>query len=341
MAYAIREALEAFAAPAVRDQILSRALYVAGLESVPERGPMLREFVDRFLRQAMETALDAYSAELAVTGLDPIVRLAEDADQVAPQPKRASPGSRESLDPWEAPINLPPDLGDDADWRSLNPDLDVAGGFEEAPTNQLPKVDADLLEASRSGGRRESANWDAVIDDSIGEVVTGVSAAVADTGDAVTAERPVVPQRSADGSDASHARGAGTNVAKNQQAILFASRDPLVLKAFDECVGNKATVMGAADPLALLEVVQGPEPRPSVLVFDCESPSIQPATLAALAADFPDGASILLWRTNPTLAEELLSLNASGNWKACDPEWGVNQVAEESLALVQEKQPSR
>lgn len=318
MAFAIREALEAFAAPDIRDQILARALYVAGLEQVPERGPMLREFVDRFLRQAMETSLDAYSAELLVAGLDPIVRLAESLGGLSSTPGPAN----ESIDPWDSPLDLPPSLGDEADWRSFDPAAEKTthpAGFEEAATNQLPKVDAEELPlpesevGSQEREGRGSANWDVVIDDAIEEVVTGTT--------------PMPTAISKDGAPPEAGSTPG-------RAILFASRDPLVLQEFDQFVGSLATVMSASDPLTLLEVVQGPEPRPTVLVFDCESPSIQPATLAALAADFPAGASILLWRPDPTLAQELLSLNASGTWRACGPEWSINEVAQESLALI-------
>ena len=94
MHHVIREALDAFAAPDVRERILTRALFVAGLETVPESGPALAEFVDRFLRQAMEASLDEHSAELAVQGLAPIVRLA--AERVSPRDQRAHRWMRSS-----------------------------------------------------------------------------------------------------------------------------------------------------------------------------------------------------------------------------------------------------
>lgn len=319
MASAIHEALDAFAAPDVRNQILTRALFVAGLEGIPETGPMLREFVDRFLRQAIETSLDAHSAELAVLGLDPIVRLAEMHDTPTKEPPEKR-NEADDVDPWDAPIDLPPAVGDEADWRSFDPAAEAAAAakaFDEAPTHELPKLSA-LSDLPLPGGSdwdiegRGSSNWDVVIDEAIDDVTTGTSS--------------MLPHADV-ANDADEATSA-------PRAILFASRDPLVLQEFDQSVGQHATVMSAADPLALLEVVQGPEPRPDVLVFDCESPSIQPATLAALAADFPVGAAILLWRPDPSLAEELLALNASGSWRACGPEWTIAEVAEESLALA-------
>ena len=102
MHHVIREALDAFAAPDVRERILARALFVAGLTAIPESGPALAEFVDRFLRQAMEASLDEHSAELAVQGLAPIVRLA--AERIEPEPE-APKLDEASL--WDSPLELP------------------------------------------------------------------------------------------------------------------------------------------------------------------------------------------------------------------------------------------
>jgi hypothetical protein len=77
MAHVVREALDAVAAPATRDQILERALFVAGIESVPDHGSALRDFVDHFLRQAMVASLGEANAEQVVRDLEPIVRMAQ------------------------------------------------------------------------------------------------------------------------------------------------------------------------------------------------------------------------------------------------------------------------
>ncbi|MGB5813307.1 MAG: hypothetical protein WBG86_22415 [Polyangiales bacterium] len=88
----MREAIEAVAAPDVRAQIMHRALHMAGEHEVPASGEPLHRFIDRDLRAAAAFYLGNETAESVMTGLEPLVSLAQ---ETASRPPHQSSSERE------------------------------------------------------------------------------------------------------------------------------------------------------------------------------------------------------------------------------------------------------
>lgn len=76
VARAIREAIDAVAAPDVRSQILQRAQHMARLHAIPPSGEELHHFIEKSLRASMEFYLGAEAASSVMVNLEPIVMLA-------------------------------------------------------------------------------------------------------------------------------------------------------------------------------------------------------------------------------------------------------------------------
>ncbi len=77
VARAIREAIDAVAAPDVRAQILQRAQHMARLHAIPQSGDELHHFIANSLKQSMEFYLGDEAASSVMKNLEPIVLLAE------------------------------------------------------------------------------------------------------------------------------------------------------------------------------------------------------------------------------------------------------------------------
>ncbi|MEM8607618.1 MAG: hypothetical protein AAGF92_10955 [Myxococcota bacterium] len=73
----VREAIEAVAAPDVRQQIMHRALHMAHEHRMPTSGAPLHDFIDRHLRSATAFYLGNEAAESIMTNVEPLISLAE------------------------------------------------------------------------------------------------------------------------------------------------------------------------------------------------------------------------------------------------------------------------
>jgi hypothetical protein len=74
---AIREAIDAVAAPEVRSQILQRAQHMARVHVIPPSGDELQHFIANSLKASMEFYLGDEAASSVMKNLEPIVLLAE------------------------------------------------------------------------------------------------------------------------------------------------------------------------------------------------------------------------------------------------------------------------
>ena len=90
VARAVREAIDAVAAPDVRVRILHRALHMAREHEIPPAGKRLEMFVERHLKAATSFHIGEEAAESVLRALEPIVRLARSLGS-----QGANPVSRE------------------------------------------------------------------------------------------------------------------------------------------------------------------------------------------------------------------------------------------------------
>ena len=77
VARAVRESIDAVAAPNVRARILSRALHMAREHQIPEAGAVLESFVERHLYASTEFHLGQEAADSVMRTLAPILKLAK------------------------------------------------------------------------------------------------------------------------------------------------------------------------------------------------------------------------------------------------------------------------
>lgn len=318
----IHEAIDAVAAPDVRARIISRALFVAGLDTIPERGPPLREFVDRFLRQAVAASLGDANADHVSQCLEPIVKLVEQADAVArtdPRPPELAIEMFAEADRLEhmldpEPIRLP-DLDLDHALPTIEP-FGFAGGMHSVPT-RVPQTSEVTPMRPR---RLEPAEYEqAVVDDPLGLELAGP----------LELPEPIDDELLFETGQRRISRRA------RKPLVLVASRDGSSVHQLMGLFHGNALLVHVDDAFTLLAALQEEGARPDVVVVDCRSPSLQPATLAALAPDLPKNAFVLLWGGDEDVRAQLRSLGARiEQWQTCDGVATPEDVANACLALV-------
>ena len=80
-------------------------------------------------------------------------------------------------------------------------------------------------------------------------------------------------------------------------------RDRLV----DELEGD-AVVQQVEDVMAFIDHMRGNHVGAPLVVIDCDTPTVQPTTVATLAPDFPQGTVVVLWGADETLEEDVKRL---------------------------------
>lgn len=317
----IHEAIDAVAAPDVRARIISRALFVAGLDAIPERGPALREFVDRFLRQAVAASLGDANADHVSQCLEPIVKLVEQAAAVArtdPRPPELALEAFAEADRLEhlldpEPVRLPDiELG----LPSLEPIELEHEPLHSAPTRVPQTSDVTPMRPRRL----ERAHYQQeVVDDPLGLELAGP----------LELPEPIDDETLYETGQRRISRRA------RKPLVLVASRDGSSVHQLMGLFHGNALLVHVDDAFTLLAALQEEGARPDVVVVDCRSPSLQPATLAALAPDLPQNAFVLLWGGDEDVRAQLRSLGARiEQWQTCDGVATPEDVANACLALV-------
>jgi len=267
---AIREALEAIASPEVTQRIVERGLHMAGLSAIPAGGEEFRTFVTRHLKRAVDFALGDETAEAFVEDLRPILRMADDLDDVSHVRASRSDSPPEGAVPRRRLPSLP-------ELNLRNP---------KVPKAPPPGISAPVPGAPPSTAPPEDESyWDEELP--------------------VTSESPSVP------------------------TALIATLDIDRIHRLGAHLMGEATVHLVGDIVELLEALHE-EKRP-VVVIDCMNPSIQPATIATVAPDLPEGSTVVLWGAGDALYRQLESLaDHTRRWLRC----GTDATTEDVASLV-------
>ena len=102
--------------------------------------------------------------------------------------------------------------------------------------------------------------------------------------------------------------------------VLFATLDEEKLQALRTEMRGEAAIQGIEDVVALLDAIQAAAQSDDELtiIVDCLDPSVQPATLATVAAELPPSAVVLLWGADDAQEREAkLLVEDSSNWLTC------------------------
>lgn len=109
--------------------------------------------------------------------------------------------------------------------------------------------------------------------------------------------------------------------------VLLASRDRDTLIELRDGLTGGLDVIAVDDPIALLDALQS-IPALAVIVIDARHPSVQPATMAAMAPDLPRGVQVLLWGVTPRLEAEINGLGeGTVHWVGCGAATPPEEVA--------------
>jgi hypothetical protein len=109
--------------------------------------------------------------------------------------------------------------------------------------------------------------------------------------------------------------------------VLLASRDRDTLIALRDGLTGGLDVISVDDPIALLDALQSIAAL-AVIVVDARNPTVQPATMAAMAPDLPRGVQVLLWGVTPRLEAEINALGEGTlHWVGCEATTPPEEVA--------------
>lgn len=116
--------------------------------------------------------------------------------------------------------------------------------------------------------------------------------------------------------------------------ILVASRDPAMVRRLAAWLDPRIAVLRVRSALDLIHDLDDATGVRSVVVVDCQEPSVRPVALAALSDELPPTVQVVLWGATPEVQARVLSIseNAEG-WFLLDEQSGVEAVAERCAEL--------
>lgn len=152
------------------------------------------------------------------------------------------------------------------------------------------------------------------------------------------------PPRALPPSSAQHPRGTaqalgviGTSQAPGRPLplVLVATSDSSLARRFSALLDPRAEVRRVRNAAALVQEISDAGSARSVVVLDCNEPSIRPIALAALADDLPMPTRVIIWGASDEVRSELCLVSERA---ACflytGPESDPRDVADQCAELV-------
>jgi hypothetical protein len=327
---AVKETLDSVVTPSVRDTILARALAVVNRDELPTEPRALEEFLHGPLHDTLVKALGPELGLSVSTELERITQAAtrdtrEAKSRSQPPPRAAAPdtvrpGARNkphtggasrrklSRSTLPSPDVLPPGSVARTDERWA--EKERRGIAPTLPAGR--RMSTDGMPAAGPRARRESARPSKgplpVSDD----FPRGVARALGVIGTASVAP-----------------------TASGNPTVLLASTDPEMLRLFRAWLELRAEVEPAGGATALLTRLSQINRSRTVIVLDGKNPSIRPLTLAALADEFPPGATVVLWGVQAHLHARMCTITAAAEkWAVYAGDATTNEIVAECARIV-------
>lgn len=115
--------------------------------------------------------------------------------------------------------------------------------------------------------------------------------------------------------------------------VLLATSDVERAKLLDAAlIGIRLTVVH--DVVALLDIVHATPNIHAVVVLDCISPSVHPATLATVAPEMKAGTEFVLWEAGDATGDQWMLADRTETWVQCPDGAPIDQVAKAIRALM-------
>jgi len=359
LAQAFREALDSVVSPDVRESMLHHALAASGETSLPSDPERFHAFVAGPLRRTLVAGLGEALGESVVAELERMARLSFPPAGELELERRDPPSvPLASLIPFRttpspvpfrttpSPVlreSAPPALSDVASFarRETAPSPVTPAGKPRGKRENTPAP--ALRETKRAPPREPMSRPDTVIELDASEFGSIPAAPAAprlpidtEQGDPFTDLRPP----SSKGYPRGVARvlgvvGAGSDSNPPRlPRILVASRDPAMVRRLAAWLDPRIAVLRVRSALDLIHDLDDAAGVRSVVVVDCQEPSVRPIALAALSDDLPPTVQVVLWGATPELHARVLGIseNAEG-WYLLDEQSGVEAVAERCAEL--------
>lgn len=314
---ALFETLDSVVAPTTRDALLRAALEEAREGELPTDPERFKSFVDGPLRAALTRGL---GTELGETVTEELGRVLEVIESRSEPPVRASSRSSQvravglprhsqrSVTP--VATRPPPPTGPPR--RSRSPRPSTLRSARGSPT--LPPYSGSIPPLSGPVSRNpESAR----------------------TPVPPSAEYPSNTARVIGVIGAISSRPPSKPSARSLPFVLIATRDSNLMRKLTAWLDPRVAVLRARSVMGLLHDLEDTSHARSVIVIDCNNPSISPAAVAALADELPSSAQVMLWGATPELEGALRAVSEkTSSWISCGAELRAKDIAARCVELV-------
>ncbi|MFT5359484.1 MAG: hypothetical protein ACI9KE_006727 [Polyangiales bacterium] len=115
--------------------------------------------------------------------------------------------------------------------------------------------------------------------------------------------------------------------------VLLATSDVHRANLLDSALKDVRVTM-VHDVVALLDIVQAIPYMQAVVVLDCLSPSVHPATLVTVAPEMVAGTEFVLWESGDATGERWMLADRTDSWVRCPKGAPIDQVAKAIRALM-------
>jgi len=326
----VREALDSVVTPSVRNAILDRALRAARRAQLPTEAQELDAFVHGPLHDTLLSSLGPELGSSVAVELERAVAAAKQAERPPPpkvkaetvRPQRsptrsklaATRASRSTMPSREFPApepedSLPPGSAAvrDHQWA----DKQRRGIAPTLPATQRVIPVKGSVEPS-AGARRKEAGSGAPVHPRSDDYPRGTAAVLG-----VIGTSSVQPTASA------------------RPAVFIATTDTALLRFFQAWLDLRASVEPAPNASSLLIRLTEVAGTRAVVVLDGKSPSIRALTLAALAEELPEEASVVLWGVPTHVHARMCSITSlAEKWLVCAGHATPDEVVAECARLI-------
>lgn len=325
----VREALDSVVTPSVRNAILDRALRAARRAQLPTEAQELDAFVQGPLHDTLLSSLGPELGGSVAVELERAVAAAKQAEQRPAAKVRA-----ETVRPQRSPTRSK--LTAARATRSTMPsrEFPTPGADDSLPPGSAAVRDGDWADKQRRGIAPTLPATQRVIPVK-GSVEPNAEAPRKDAGSGA----PRHP-RSDD-----YPRGTAATLgvlgsssvptASSRPAVFIATTDTALLRFFQAWLDLRASVEAAPNASSLLVRLTEVGGTRAVVVLDGKSPSIRALTLAALAEELPEEASVVLWGVPTHVHARMCSITSlAEKWLVCAGHTTPDEVVAECARLI-------
>jgi hypothetical protein len=326
---AVREALGTLVSPQKCEELIRRSLAAHKLDSIPEHGTIIGEWLEGSLRGEVEHVVGPDAADLVMSQLGPIAAYAAISQpKVAPAaaPRAPAPApSREER--WSDEPDRPTDLRmspNETDWDPFTMDGPVTGRRGESRDEFMslppPPEPTDPFERTFEREERDSM---AVLTLPPARAISDEARPANDV--SLFTARPQGLSSPPEFDSLPHARAT----------VLAATSDIGNLGALRRYLQHAADVVHIVDMVGLLDTLDHHTSGEPIVLIDCQRPTLHSNSVMALGEDLPQGTTIVLWGADEGLWQQIEQTKSQRcRWVRCSREASTSDVGSLCSMLI-------